>query len=305
MLITSQNMNSKLHLRRIFKGQNTMKISRLFLPFFLLLIVSACKPESSSEQVKPASVSADTKTSVTMQEKTPEKNCQFVLGFDAWEPYQYADVGDRVAGLDIELVEAVVKGMGCQLTFQQGTWVDLLMALKQGEVDILLGASKTEAREQFALFSDAYRMEEFSLYIRKSDDVRTEYQTLREFVQNDGRIGIVEDYIYGPDVSMLLDDTDTSRYFVNAIMGELNVARLMDGDIDGYLEDSFVGASLLRRKALSNYIVAHGITIQTGNAYVMFSQKSISLEQLGDFNAQLAKVKSGKIYQSILNKYAY
>jgi polar amino acid transport system substrate-binding protein len=195
--------------------------------------------------------------------------------------------------------------MGCQLTYQQGTWVDLLMALKQGKVDILLGASKTEAREQFALFSDSYRMEEFSIYIRNGDDVRAGYKTLDEFIQNGSRMGIVEDYVYGPDVSMLLDDAKTSKYFMNAIMGEINVARLLDEDIDGYLEDSFVGASLLRRKALSNFIVAHGITIQTGSAYVMFSKKAVTQEQLSEFNIHLATVKNSQIYQDILFKYSY
>jgi polar amino acid transport system substrate-binding protein len=283
----------------------TMKISRLFLLILLFFIVSACKPEPSSEQIKSTPDVVETETAKAMEKKTSDKNCQFVLGFDAWEPYQYADVGGRVAGIDIELVAAVVEGMGCQLTYQQGTWVDLLMSLKQGEVDILLGASKTEAREQFALFSDAYRMEEFSLYIRKGDKVRAGYETITEFIQNDSRIGIVEDYVYGPNVSMLLDADETSKYFVNAIMGELNVARLLDEDIDGYLEDSFVGASLLRRKALSKYIVAHGITIQTGNAYVMFSQKNVTQQQLSDFNTQLAKVKNSKTYQGILDKYSY
>jgi polar amino acid transport system substrate-binding protein len=179
------------------------------------------------------------------------------------------------------------------------------MALRQGEVDLLLGASKTQAREKFALFSDAYRMEEFSLYIRKSDKVRAGYKTISEFSQNNSRIGIVEDYVYGPDVSSLLDKPETSKYFVNAIMGEINVARLLDEDIDGYLEDSFVGASLLRRKALSKYIVAQGINIKTGNAYVMFSKISVTPEQLRNFNTQLAKVKSSDIYQDILNKYTY
>jgi polar amino acid transport system substrate-binding protein len=282
-----------------------MKITRVFLLIVLFFIVSACKPESSTEQAKTTPVVVDTEKTALMEKKTLDKQCQFVLGFDAWEPYQYSDVGERVAGLDIELVAAVVKGMECQLTYQQGTWVDLLIALKRGEVDILLGASKTQAREQFALFSNAYRMEEFSLYIRNGDDVRAEYKTIGEFIKNGSQIGIVEDYVYGPDVSMLLDDTETSKSFVNAIMGEINVARLLDEDIDGYLEDSFVGSSLLRRKALSNFIVAQGITIQTGNAYVMFSQKNVTQEQVNNFNTQLAIVKNSQTYQNILTKYSY
>jgi polar amino acid transport system substrate-binding protein len=280
-----------------------MKIDRLFLLLLLSCIVSACKPQPPTEQ--PQTTPVIVAEPAAPIKKPPHKNCEFVLGFDAWEPYQYADVGGRVAGLDIELVAAVVEEMGCQLTYQQGTWVDMLMALKRGEVDILLGASKTEAREQYALFSDAYRMEEFSLYIRATDDVRGGYKTLAEFLQNESRIGIVEDYFYGQDVSTLLDDAKTSKYFVNAIIGELNVARLLDADIDGYFEDSFVGASLLRRKALSKYIVAQGITIQTGNAYVMFSKKSMTLEKLSGFNTQLGKIKNSQIYQDIINKYSY
>lgn len=282
-----------------------MKIGGLVLLTLLFFIASACKPQSSTQQEQPIPVVADTQTTKTMEQNVVTKSCQFVLGLDAWEPYQYIDVGERVAGLDIELVAAVAEEMGCKLTYQQGTWVDLLMALKKGEVDILLGASKTKAREQFAFFSDAYRMEEFSLYIRKGDNVRAEYQTLSDFIENGSRIGIVGDYVYGPEVSSLLDSAETSQHFVNAIMGELNVARLMDSDIDAFLEDSFVGATLLRRKALSNYIVAHGITIKTGDAYVMFSQKSVTQEQLTDFNTQLAKVKKSKSYQDILNKYSY
>ena len=152
-----------------------MKINYLFLLILLPFIVSACKPQPPSEQVQSTPIIVD--ITVPVDKQVPDNNCKFVLGFDAWEPYQYVDVGERVAGLDIELIATVVKDMGCQLTYQQGTWVDLLMALRQGEVDLLLGASKTQAREKFALFSDAYRMEEFSLYIRKNDKVRAGYKT--------------------------------------------------------------------------------------------------------------------------------
>jgi polar amino acid transport system substrate-binding protein len=167
---------------------------------------------------------------------------------------------------------------------------------------MLLGTSKTAAREKFALFSNAYRVEEFSLYIRKKDKVRASYETISNFSENNSRVGIVEGYVYGSGVSMLLDNSKTSKYFVNAIIGEINVARLLDENIGGYLENSFVGASLLRRKALSRYIIAHGITIQTGSAYVVFSNISVTPEQLGNFSIQLQKIKNSRIYQSILTR---
>ncbi|MFT4655113.1 MAG: polar amino acid transport system substrate-binding protein, partial [Patiriisocius sp.] len=192
-----------------------------------------------------------------------------------------------------------------ELKYEQGTWVDLLAALKKGDIDILLGASKTEAREQFAFFSDAYRMEEFSLYIRKDDQTHAGYESLTEFIAGGSQIGIVSDYLYGEEVAELLDHPEKSKLFVNAMIGEINVARLLDEDIAGFLEDSFVGASMLRRKALSEYIVAQGITMQTGNAYVMFSRQGITQGQLALFNAQLQRVKESTKYQELLSKYSY
>jgi polar amino acid transport system substrate-binding protein len=273
-----------------------MKIG--LLPLFFLLF--ACAPPLEKQ---PDIVALEEAENIAQQ--ALEEKCSLVLGFDAWEPYQYADVGGRVAGLDIELVSGVVSGISCEISYQQGTWVELLAALKQGEIDILLGASKTEAREEFAYFSDAYRMEEFSLYIRKDDETSAAYTSLTEFVDKGSRIGIVADYLYGEEVAKLLDNPEKAESFVNAILGELNIARLLDEDIDGFLEDSFVGASMLRRKALSEYIVAQGITIKTGNAYVMFSKKGISEAQLALFNAELQRVKKSQFYEELLSKYSY
>jgi polar amino acid transport system substrate-binding protein len=293
-----------------------MNVSTLLLVTFSLFAVAACTPapelDTSSSpspevvsSVKTGSTSVAPSLAETPTPVTKTANCHFTLGFDAWEPYQYAEVGGNVAGLDIELVATVVHAMSCEISYQQGTWVELLAALKAGKIDILLGASKTKAREEFALFSDAYRMEEFSLYIRKDDERYVIENDVDSFVQSGGRVGIVEDYYYGAEVAVLLAGSATSKSFVPAIMGELNIARLLDDDIDGFLEDSFVGASMLRRKALSNYIVAQGITIQTGNAYVMFSKKNVDLEKLSRFNTQLNQVKYSQTYADIVDKYSH
>ncbi|MFT4994172.1 MAG: polar amino acid transport system substrate-binding protein [Paraglaciecola sp.] len=279
-----------------------MRISRLVLTVLILLAVVACKPPP--QVAKPAEPVAP---GITQKEDMVAKNvasdCQFNLGFDIWEPYQYVDVGGNVAGLDVELISAVVKEMGCDINYRQGTWVRSLEKLRNGEVDMLLGASKTEAREEFALFSDAYRMEEFSLYIRKDDEIRSAYQTIDNFMENGSRIGVVDGYYYGPTISLLLDGTATSKFFMTSIIGELNVARLLDQDIDAFLEDSFIGASILRRKGLSDYIVPHGLTIQTGDVYVIFSKESVSAEQVADFNTALAKVKASAVYTDIMGRY--
>lgn len=279
-----------------------MRISRLVFTVLIFFAVAACKPSPQIEKSADPSATAKTQRGDVVANNIAS-DCKFSLGFDVWEPYQYVDVGGRVGGLDVELITAVVKELGCDISYRQGTWVKSLEKLRNGDVDMLIGASKTEVREEFALFSDAYRMEEFSLYIRKDDEKHSAYQTIDNFMENGSLIGIVDGYYYGPAISILLDGTATSKFFMTSIIGELNVARLLDQDIDGFLEDSFIGASILRRKGLTDYIVAHGLTIQTGDIYVMFSKESVTAEQVADFNAALAKVKGSVQYANIMNKY--
>lgn len=246
-------------------------------------------------------------TGIRTQPEIPQpsaENCSFVVGFDAWEPYQYIDVGAQVSGLDIELVTAVLSKMGCHTEFKAGTWVTLLGELKNGEIDILLGASKTAAREEFALFSQAYRMEEYTLYIRKDDATKLAFTSIASFIEAGRRIGVVEDYYYGPEVAMLRDGSATSDAFIPAIMGEVNVARLLDKDIEGFLEDSFVGASFIRRKALGEYIVAQGLKIHTGDTHMMFSKKTVSAQQVAQFDQALQTVKASQQYHELFARYS-
>ena len=286
-----------------------MKAPNLVLCIALSFALMSCSQEQRQPQQevsKPDTVSqiADTIPKEQPTElQSPKDICVLRMGFDVWEPYQYVDVNNQVRGLDIELISSVTESMGCEAEFVQGTWVSLLDDLANGDVDMLLGASKTKAREDFAFFSQPYRSEEFVLYIRTDEPKFQKFETIEDFVSNGSKIGVVSEYFYGDQVSNMLDDDEVSEQFIFGIMGEMNVARLLDMDIDAYLEDSYVGASILRRKALENYIEPHSIRIKTGDIYVMFSQESVSEEKVAMFDKALADYKVSKTYASVLQKY--
>lgn len=232
------------------------------------------------------------------------KPCEFTLGFDSWEPYQYVGVGREIRGLDIELIKMVTDKMDCELNFAQGTWFDLLPKLRNGEIDMLLGASKTEERAKFALFSDAYRSEEFLLYVRKGDEALKNITSFSQLIENKMKLGVVDDYYYGEEFTALHNKKAAEPLFIGAIMGELNIARLLDQDIDAFVEDSFVGANMLRRKGLDKLIVPQGLSINTGNVYVMFSKKTVPQNLVTEFNAALSAVKASGEYDVLVTLYS-
>lgn len=281
-----------------------MYINRFFIFGAFLFLLLACKPSPQVEKNTQPPSAAEATSPPSGESVANDSNCELTLGFDVWVPYQYLDVGNRVAGLDIEMVEMVTQKMGCKLSYQRGTWVSLLDKIRNGKIDMIVGASKTPAREEFALFSDPYRTEEFSLYIRKDDPKSALYLSIDEFISGGGKIGVVGDYYYGPQVSILQDGSATSKSFVPAIMGEFNVARLLDQDIDGFLEDSFVAASMFRRKALTELIIPQGIVVNSGDVYVMFSMKNVGPELIDAFNTKLQEIHNNGTYEKLLTKYS-
>jgi polar amino acid transport system substrate-binding protein len=264
----------------------------MLLVVVVFLLLSGCKPavqEPPTAVVKPVA-------------QARAASCSFTMGMDAWEPYQYITVGNTVTGLDVELVQNVVTDMGCTLDVVQGSWLELLTLLKEGNVDFVLGASKTEDRETFAYFSAPYRQERFQLYVRK-EQADLPYTELKDFISAGHKVGVVNEYYYGNEVAELYADDNLRHKFVGAIISELNMARLLDEEVDGLLEDSFVGAAILRRKGLDKYIQPHSISLDSSDVFVMFSQKSVSPEQVAQFNAGLAQLRENGRYNQIVDKY--
>lgn len=273
-----------------------MKTQSLFAALLAVVLIG-CNPAHQTQTVATAAEQTPAPAVVA-----PE-SCEMTMGLDAWEPYQYMTVGNKVAGLDVELVQAVANGMDCKLNVVQGSWLELLTLLKEGNVDFVLGASKTDEREKFAYFSEPYRQERFQLYVR-NEHANMDVADLKAFVGAGHKVGVVNEYYYGDEVAELYADENLRSMFIGAIISELNVARLLDEEIDGLLEDSFVGASLLRRKGLDKYIKPHAISQGNSDVYVMFSKASVTEQQVQQFNAGMAELRNSGLYEQIVDKYS-
>ena len=307
-----------------------MKMLTLLSSLSLAVMLVACEPAvkpanpapatSESANLEPTKIAETTENKAPVAESVPPAtvpssvtnatgsgapSCTLKLGFEAWEPYQYVGIDQQPAGLDIELVAAVSQKMNCQLVPQQGTWVELIAALKAGELDMLLGASKTQARQEFAFFSEPYRTEQFVLFIRSAEAASLPQATMADFLASGKKLGIVSEYYYGSEFTELYNNEQFKTQFVESSLSELNMARLLDEDIDGMLEDKFVAASMLRRKGMDKEIGPHSITLGNSDVFVMFSKISVTEEKVSAFNAAMAAIRQNGEYDAIMARYQY
>lgn len=233
----------------------------------------------------------------------PAEDCTLVVGWDPWEPYQYQDLGGELRGLDIELIREITARVGCKTRFLASDWASLLEMLKKGDVDMLPGATRTARRAEFAMFSDPYRDETFVLFVRAGEKGRFKADNLGELLERGFRVGVVSQYLYGEEVTALQDSAEYEDLFVSVPISELNFSNLINFEADGFLEDPFVAAAVIRKKGLAEEVEAHPIAIKTREVRLMFAKASVEQSLVDAINVALREQKSDGSYAALLDKY--
>lgn len=279
----------------------------LLLSCFSALLLMACNgsQDPSAEQSRAESAGADVAATTQAEAVSVAPSaCELNVGWNPYEPYQYADLDGNVRGLDLDLVSALAKQAGCSLRFTQDEWSKLLKGVQTGNIDVLTGATQTVEREKYAHFSKPYRDETFVIFVRTGESEKWLASSIEEMVRDKKmRIGLVDGYVYGNEVDHLLGNADYMNLFISAPFSESHAANLLDSKIDGLLEDPFVGASMVKRKALGERLTKLNFILNRGQVSLMFSKASVTPEQIGKFDSAIDAIKANGEFDAIIKRY--
>ncbi|QYJ86946.1 transporter substrate-binding domain-containing protein [Shewanella mesophila] len=87
------------------------------------------------------------------------------VGFNDWAPYSWIDTSDNAVGLDVDMLTLIAANLGCEVDFIKMPVKRAHQMLKVGSLDMLMGASYTKDRNEYAYFSKSYRDEEIRLFV--------------------------------------------------------------------------------------------------------------------------------------------
>ena len=274
-----------------------MRLAMLATVSLLVLGLPGC-----GQEAPPPVQSATDNPQSAAPPPASEPACRLTMGWDPWEPYHYLDPSGEERGLDVELVSAIAASADCEIDFERDSWASLLRRVAAGEVDLISGATQTPERDEYARFSDPYRQEAFVLFTRAGDESRFTGSTLAALLEGGMRIGVTDGYLYGTTVESLRDDPRFTEQFVVADIGETNATRLMNGDIDGFLEDRFVAAAVIRRRGLEEDVNA-GLVISSTDVRLMFSRASVDPALIARFNESMASLRRAGDFDAIQSRY--
>lgn len=227
-----------------------------------------------------------------------DKYCLLNVGMVDWRPYQYFLDSGGVGGIQIELLEEIARNAECKLNYVYSKPTDSIVQIKTGKIDMIISATKTKNREEFAYFSVPYRNEMLVLYSTAKYADSCNKNSLVELIDSGFRLGLQAGSVYGELAVEIQSNAELNkkiRYFKHITPSQ---EFMQENELDGVFGDPF--SISFQAKLNDNFKHLHWCrkTMSTSPVSLMFSKKTVSKSTVDKFNKAIETVKETDLYRS-------
>ncbi len=239
----------------------------------LLLLVSLGTPASAP--------------SIAAQEPPPPT--LKVRGDHQYPPYEFLQDG-QPTGFNVELMHAVARVMGINITISLGPWSEVRAQLENGEIDALIGMAYSEERDKTVDFTTPHSTLFFDLFVRRDSNLRNVNDLIDKSIIVQGG-GLMHDYLREnhPEATIITvqDVPDALRL-------------LASGQHDGALLNKMQGLYFARQLQLDNISNA-GLDLLPRKYSFAVTEGNVELQQTLDVGLSILK-ETGE-YREIYNRW--
>ena len=221
------------------------------------------------------------------------------VGWELWYPYQYHNSQNELVGLDIESFDAIMRQAGLPYHSAEIPWKTHLHFIKTGKVDIAMGASRTEDRENYAYFTKPYRLETVKLFVKNGQAQNIKLNTLADLSNSPYLIGVEGGYYYGKEYQELIKRSDFKANISEVIDIEQNVTLLLEGNLDGFLVDPITMKAFVKKYNMQGLFEQHAVEIYSADIYIMLSKESSDESLVKKINQSIKTLKDNGTLQAI------
>lgn len=229
--------------------------------------------------------------------------CDLKLAPEQWPPYVYFTPQGAATGLDWELAQAILKEAGCTLTAQPELPTARRQRLfEQGQLDLLLAASDTAERRQYARFSVPYRYEVVGLFTRSSHRAQYLHLGSLDALARD-QLPLLAPKVgwYGPAYARLQPALEASGKLSTFISFQQGIRMLDAGRADLILGDS--GALRYEAKAQGVAISPLPLVVLRAPVHLMLNKETTTQADLNRINSAIARLEHNGTLAAIRARY--
>ncbi|MCZ4279160.1 transporter substrate-binding domain-containing protein [Kiloniella laminariae] len=222
---------------------------------------------------------------------------------DDYIPYQYEETGKGPAGLDIDIIKAVMDELGCDLEIRLVPPKRAQKLLQTGDLDLMPAASVTEERQGYAHFSLPYRDEKVVMFVQVSKWDRYQGYSMADAIDHRLRMVAGIGGWYGEEYGK-----ESQRAIDNGILDlnnstQTRINQLIVGRVDLVIADLFVGYHHAIKADEADKIMPLPHILNSDPVHFMLSKASVSDKEVEAFNVALKAVIESVDFQTLLEKY--
>jgi polar amino acid transport system substrate-binding protein len=215
----------------------------------------------------------------------------------------YSQPSTGPSGLDWELAQAILKEAGCKLELQP----ELPSArrqrqFEQGQLDLLLSASKTPERRRYARFSIAYRHETVGLFTRASSQRQFQHLASFDALLRD-RASLLAPKVgwYGAAYARAKPTLAASGRLSTFLSFSQGLRMLDAGRADLILGDTLALRHEAKQQGMA--ISALPLVVLRAPVHFMLNKSSTTQADLDHINAAIARLEQQGVLGAIRSRY--
>lgn len=249
----------------------------------------------AAESTTPAPATESTTPAPAEQDKPATDGQVIKVGMMEWSLFTGADLPRQ--GLMTAIAQAAMEAEGYTFETHIMPWARAFEMTQNGEMDALIGASKTEEREQWFSYPNPLWALDTVFYTQAGND--TTYTSMEDLAP--ALVGsLTGSFLVG-----VLEEVDGFTVETTATL-EQNILKLADGRLD-YLIEYSTPVEYLLATSMSEHasaIVPMDQPAFENLAYIVFSKENERyMEYTEAFNRGLETIKTNGVYDEILVLY--
>ncbi len=255
----------------------------------------------------PAIITKAVVTSLIFLSSAAYSDCSktIVVNQTNWRPYMYINDQGEMAGLDHELVKAILETANCHYEFVQMPSKRALLELENGRIDMVAGASITPEREKYGRFTASYRDETMVLFIRRDQSGYFPAKNLDQLLNSYQLImGAVIGAYYGAEYEALNHkQLSQKNQLVLLKDNQALLPLLVNYRVDLVVGDRISLSFIANELGIGNQISIHDHVLNRDLVHFLLSKKSTTAEDIESINQAIKSFRSSTSYKLIMSHY--
>jgi len=217
-------------------------------------------------------------------------------GHPDWPPIMFRE-GDAIDGVGPALEKKIFDDLGIPSEFKYaGPWDQVQEKARSGEVDVLVAAYKTTAREEYMSYSTAYVTDPLALFVKRGKEF--------SFAKNEDLIGKKGVGTDGDSYGQEFDDYIKAHLtFVRTATAKEAFDLVESGQADYFIYSLYSGHEELKTNKREAQFAELPRFVAEEPFYLTISKKSPFLQYLPEINRLIEKYKADGTIDKLMAKY--